>query len=444
MTTLPKRRTRGLRPFLSSAILAIPLLLAGCASGPKTDPVAEENARQRVLQQTISQLRLSLDEVRVQRDEVQEQYYKAETELDTAHRELAFLESRIRVERELGLARGSQLGDIQNQFLQTTAELRQAKDRLGKLEREQTTMRAAFDQDQLLVQQLEAEKATLTGEIESLRGKIAAGNEAWGLERRTLADELQAREDEIAVLAGKVAKSEATAREALASVPPKGTAVTPAAIADPATKGTGTTGAPVASHTADPGNASGTPAAGAAADEPLWKTKAKEVYAITATRFGTFIQDPAQNWRALAHPAPILFVFFAVVMPLVCFFSARRRLRRRSIRRHAAQVARAAEAAHVAAPPVSPSIAVRHPKAMPSVAIPRRREVIPTAGPAPTGAPARYVEPISPANAGSVAATLDAVLGGDPIATPAKRPAAPDDEDDLLGDLRDIVQKGLS
>ena len=60
-------------------------------------------------------------------------------------------------------------------------------------------------------------------------------------------------------------------------------------------------------------------------------------------------------------------------------------------------------------------------------------------------------DPLSPSNVGNIAATLDKVLGGDPIAEggdPAATPGAPpvkkEGEDELLGDLKDIVSKGLS
>lgn len=435
------RRRRSLPAPATLAFLA--LLVGGCAGAPKASSVPEENAQQRALQQTISQLRKNMDEIRQQRDEVQEQYYKAEGELETAHRELAFLESRVRVERELGDARDAQLGDLQNRFLQTTSELRQARERIGKLDREQTTIRAAFDQDQLKVAQLESEAIALAGEIESLKAKLAAGNEAWELERRTLRDGLQAREDEISVLTEKLAKSESEARAALASGAGRvsGGAASSVAGASP--------NSPTIARTTPPAPA-GEPAARAEGGDvggeepaaPLWERKAKEALSIAFARFGTFLEDPAANWRELAHPAPILFVFFAGVMPLILFFSARRRLRRRSLRKHAAQVAQAAQAAHDAAPAHATAPPARHARPMPSVAIPRRREVIPTMA---SPSPARSAESISPQTAGSVAATLDAVLGGDPIADPApRRPAGSDDEDDLLGDLRDIVQKGLS
>ncbi len=397
-------------------LLLFTVSVGGCAASPNGTPSRPEGEQQRILQQTISQLRLGLDDVRTQRDEVQGRYHNAEKELETAHRELAFLEAQIRADRKLGSARGSELGGLRGDYEERVNELAQSKERITRLERERTTIRAAFDQDQLNVVQLRGEKSTLTGEIETLRAEISSTNSQWGAERSELRAHLQSRDDELAILTEQVAKGDIALKEALASA--AANAMNPSG-----SSGSATRGAPGSTGSAAPA------ARGGVGSKAGWIDQTTEAFTFAVAQIQKFMADPGENWRTLLHPIPIGIVLVVLCAPLLLWRVVRRRRRPRTSGR------KVSEAASL---PAEPRVAQRTERSMPSVAIRRRSE---TPVPAVQTAP-----PISPQTVGSMAATLDAVLGGDSLATAGRAPtAAPGgDEDDLLGDLRDIVQKGLS
>ncbi len=522
------------RRLLRTAPLLLLFLGIGCQSGPTVAEVQEETDRQhRVLQQTISQLRKGLDEVRNQRDDVQTKYLDSSGELETAQKELTFLEAQMRAERDVALNRGGQLETHKDQLTRTKRELSGVKSRATKLERELASLRVAFEAEQQAHSKLQQGVATSDGKIAAADQKFTRAQKQWETERSALRASLQATEDEVAILEERIADAEGVVASGTRSTPdsspsnrtavvtpkdslPRGRADyydTPPPLAKPHQTGSssgavvekvpvnpavstpitekhaGAVVAPriVAGNAGDPPNATNANASSAAdatdttkaADgvktpntssgavvvpNPNGSSTAKEVGAkspvsspsvskpegfvdqvkqsisFAVVQFRSFIKNPGKNYSELLHPVPIAMILIVLGVPLLLLRMGRRR------RRNAKQ---ARETVRVSVASTRTQRSAQHSRGAarrgPTTRVDENSTV--------TGTFIPTNEPMSPANVGSIAATLDAVLGGDPVSEPDKTEknskakvisSGGGDEDDLLGDLKDIVSKGLS
>ena len=164
-----------------------------------------------------------------------------------------------------------------------------------------------------------------------------------------------------------------------------------------------------------------------------------EAWAFAVVQFQHFLQDPGKNYNSLLHPIPIGVILIGLFVPFLMLRFARRGRRRakRAMKAANAKGRVSVQSTQVASPPLR-SVANSRPS---TTRVDENSQIADSFE--------SSSDPLSPSNVGNIAATLDKVLGGDPIAAegsdvaPSGSGKKPD-EDDLLGDLKDIVSKGLS
>ncbi len=421
-----------------SVIFAV---VAGCAShGSHGKPSADQDRQVKDLQQTVSHLRKALEETRRQCDDLEQLYHSTTLELLTAQRDSRDFESQLRIFHRRCEALDGELASLR-ELNQTHSEDRaETESRLNQLELENVALSLSATERETVIAQLRQTEADLRTTLESRDEETRSSTAGWEQERSTLVQALEARDRQL--------KSLNQAKDAQFALLSGGAAgltdgFTEEDVATRTLKQRGDHHLEATAKTmlAETGAFKSNRASTESTSSRSWWFRAKGAVVVALSSLAVLLEHPGENWPVFFRPVPLLILLTTFGVPVLILISLRRRVRARgevpdSILDRGVLAATAVRG-------VDPGSVVSLPSRLPLAAT--ESNFLPGSLPPQ---PAENDRGISPDSAEDIAATLDAVLGGDPI-SPQKEPKTVSSEqngggeESLLGDLQEIVQKGL-
>jgi len=391
-------------------------VVAGCAShGNHGESLADQDRQVRDLQQTVSHLRKTLGEARSQRDELQQLYQSTEIELLTALRDSSDFESRLRIYHERCESLDGELATLrvmnQPQFEDGSA----TESRIKELELENVALSLSAVESERVIGQMRQAEADLRGALAKYEDEARESGAEWKQERNTLVEALLSRDIEIESL-----KNTRDAQLTLLSEGANWGGVPQTVMHQRETQ-----------HQESPGEDSiredrvfqaemldthRTTSESASIES--WWMSARGAIVLALNSLGVLLERPRAIWQILFRPIPILILLTTFGIPILLLIWMRRRTRSQD-----AGAGRILDRGVLATP------VHRGDYSTSVVTLPRR---IPLPGSEQSTLPesqplkqAGFETEISPESAEDIAATLDAVLGGDPIAPQEERAIVP-------------------